>query len=293
MKKSKCYRIVNAVRKILIAASLLLMTSCYSEYLHTDYSIHHGACWNNDRTSTAFITSTLAYRPAKGIATFPGGGIPEYLMEDVGLYIYDTIKHDLHKVADFNDLAGFIGAWRSSWKTKIAYTDSLVYYFVQPVSDWSFYLQSIAKTEEDSTLVYDLKDKYSDPLVFNINTGNIHPVNSSVFISIYNKDREADFMNVHDMISGIPLSELGLHIKSIYPKPDKEYIEETIYLKNTSPVSRRAVIEQIISLLSEKEIMNLLDKMDNYENKLEGLEKQEYERNSKAVYEEISALLIR
>ncbi|MDZ7740165.1 MAG: hypothetical protein U5K32_14110 [Bacteroidales bacterium] len=291
MKKPQCHRIINATKKILIAAALLLMTSCYSEYLHMNYSQHHGATWNNDHTSVAFIISSTAYRPAKGIAAFPDGGIPEYLMEEVGLYVYKPDRQDLYKVTDFNNLAGFIGTHRSSWNTRLAYTDSLVYVSAQPASDWSFYLESIAKTEEDSTLIYDLKDKYSDPFVYNINTGQKRAVESSVFTTLYNKDRKADFMNVHDMISGIPLSELGLHIKSIYPKSDREYIEETIYLKNTSPVSRRAVIEQIISQLSEKEIRGLLDKMDKYKNKLEGPEKQEYERISKAVYEEIMALL--
>ncbi|MDZ7737890.1 MAG: hypothetical protein U5K32_02235, partial [Bacteroidales bacterium] len=267
------------------------MTSCYSEYLHMNYSLHHGATWNKDHTSVAFIITKLAYRPAKGMAAFPDGGIPEYLMEELGLYVYNTDKQYLEQVADFNDLATLIGPHRSSWKTKIAYTDSLIYVLVRPASDWSFYLESIAKTEEDSTLVYDLKDKYSDPFVYNINTGQKRPVESSVFTTVYNKDREADFMELHNKISVIPLSELGLHIKSIYPKSDREYIEETIYLKNTSPVSRRAVIEQIISQLSEKEIRGLLDKMDKYKNKLEGPEKQEYERNSKAVYEDIRALL--
>ena len=289
--KLQHHTIIKPLKKVLIAASLLLMTSCYSEYLHMDYSIHHGACWNNDHTGIAFITSSLAYRPAKGIATFPGGGIPEYLMEDVGLYIFDTGKQDLYKVTDFNDLAGFIGARRSSWKTRIAYTDSLVYYFVQPVSDWSFYLESIAKTGKDSLLVYELKDKYANPFVFNTGTGKLSTADSSVFSSVYNKDRTADFMDLHDRISEVPLSELGLHIKSIYPKPDREYIEETIYLKNSSPLSRRAVIEQVITPLSEKEISKLLEKMDNYKNRLEGPEREEYERNSKAVYEEIKILI--
>ncbi len=291
MKKPQCHRIINRVKKILIAALLLLMTSCYSEYLHMNYSQHHGATWNNDHTSVAFIISSAAYRPAKGIAAFPDGGIPEYLMEEVGLYVYNPDKKDLHKVADFNDLAGFIGTQRSSWNTRLAYTDSLVYVLARSVSDWSFYLESTAKTKEDSMRVYDLKEKFSDPFVYNINTGQKHAVDSSVFNSVYNEDREADFMTVHDMITGIPLSELGMNIKSIYPKSDRDYIEETIYLKNTSPVSRRAVIEQIISQLSEKEIRSLLDKMDKYKNRLEGPDREKYERNSKAVYEEIRALL--
>ncbi|NMB52909.1 MAG: hypothetical protein GX999_11315, partial [Bacteroidales bacterium] len=77
----------------------------------------------------------------------------------------------------------------------------------------------------------------------------------------------------------------------IYPKSDREYIEETIYLRNPSSQTRRAVIEQIIAKLSKAEIELLLEKMDAYKNRLEGLKKTEYEFYSKDTYEQIKALL--
>ena len=87
------------------------------------------------------------------------------------------------------------------------------------------------------------------------------------------------------------MADWGLMVKDIYPKPDNEYIEETIYLRNGSSVTRRAVVEQIIAKMSKQEIKELLKNMDEYKNSLEGLKRTEYEIYSKDTYEKIQELL--
>jgi hypothetical protein len=76
---------------------------------------------------------------------------------------------------------------------------------------------------------------------------------------------------------------LHLDIMKINPKPENSYVEETIYLKNGSPITRRAGIEQIISKLSKDKIRELIDEMDTYKKSLEGIELTEYEIYSKDI----------
>ena len=79
--------------------------------------------------------------------------------------------------------------------------------------------------------------------------------------------------------------------QDIYSKSDKDYIKETIFLKNTSSLSRQAVIEQIIAKQSKQKIKGLLREMEEYKNSLDGSEKTEYEIHSEDVYKKIKALL--
>ncbi len=276
---------------VIIISLLILTSSCHSDYVQLDYKLHHGACWNDQHTRIALIVSTCAYRPARGLARFPDGGVPEYLHEKVTLYVLDTAKHLLMEFVDFADLTDLIGYSRSSWKTRIAFTDSLLYCSVSPVSDWNMYLEHTSTSKEDSLTVYGLKDRFSRPFAIDEKTGEVKNVNSAVFNYVYRKEKEADFMTVHGLLSEIPLSALGLVIKDIYPKPDREYIEETIYLRNRSALSRRAVIEQIISQMSNEELRGLLKKMNEYMNSLEGQEKEEYKMHSKKVYEKIRKMM--
>ena len=91
-------------------------------------------------------------------------------------------------------------------------------------------------------------------------------------------------------LDDVPLSYLGLVIQDIYPKTDKQYVRETIYL-DIPATTRRAVVEQIISKMDKQEIKAILNKMDEYKISLEGLEKTEYEIYSKETYESIQELL--
>lgn len=269
---------------------LLLLTSCYSEYLHLDYSLHHGACSNHDDTRVAFVVSKCAYRPAKGMARFPDGGTPDYLLEETSLYIFDRQKHEVRKLVDFDDLSELLGCHRSSWKFKLTYTDSLVYYSVSPVMEWQWYMKE-ADTHQDSQRVSILREKYSRPFVFNEKEMKPAPTDSSSFVPLHQKAHKVDFTKFNHQLKQLPLSELGLVVQDIYPKTDKDYIKETIFLKNTSSLTRQAVIEQIISKLSKQNIKGLLREMEEYKNSLEGIEKTEYQIHSEDVYKEIKTLL--
>jgi plastocyanin len=236
------------------------------------------------------MASKCAYRPAKGIARFPDGGTPDYLLEKTTLYIYDRQKHEVKKLVDFDDLSELLGCHRSSWESKLTYTDSLVCYRVSPVMEWQWYMKE-AETQQDSQRVSILREKYSRPFVFNPKTMKIAHTDSSSFVSAHQKAHEVDFTEFNHRLKEAPLSELGLVVQDLYPKSDEDYIQETIFLKNTSSLTRQAVIEQIISKLSKQKIKGLLRAMEAYKNNLEGLEKTEYEIHSEDVYKEIKALL--
>jgi len=282
---------MRKVKLVLMAGVLLLLTGCYSDYVHLDYSLHHGARYNNDSSKIAFVLSKMAYRPAKGMAAMPDGGIPEYLLEEVTIYTLDTASKKIKRVADLDDIAGYTGAYRSSFRIQLSWADPLLYYTAAPVSDWSFYLEHAANNEEDSLAIKELMDKYSKPLVVNTATGKMGRTDTASFAAALEKSSPADFMKLSNILKGIPLAELGLQIRLIYPKADNKYIEETIYLENTSPLSRRAVVEQVIPGLSPDEIRQLLDEMDKYQESLEGQERDEYRRKADELREMIRALL--
>jgi|UPI00031D204F hypothetical protein len=77
-------------------------------------------------------------------------------------------------------------------------------------------------------------------------------VDSASFNSAYEKRNEIDFTNFNNQLKKVPLAERGFVINDIYPKSNREYIEETIYLKNDSYLARRAVVEQIIEFAKRK-----------------------------------------
>jgi len=268
---------------IIVTVSLsLLMSSCYTEYISLDYKIKHGAMWNNDHTQIVFFVSKKAYKAPKGIARFPDGGISKTIYSEVGLYVFDPDNKNLYKALTFD-------SFPSSKRVKIAHTDYLVYYHF--IIDWEYRLQ-FAKTGADSQRVYRLREEYAKPFVFNTKTREISNVDTSTFSKVYQKNNKVDYMTLHHQISEVPLSELGLIIKEIYPKPDKDYINDFIYSsKGGSRLTKRAIAEQIISKLSKEEIRDILKRIDDHKNSLNGFERKSFEINSEDKYELLKKLL--
>jgi len=293
MKKCYLYFKATVTVKMLTVAMAFLLTSCYSGYLSINYEVHSGAVWNDKHTHVAFVASKTAWRSAKGIARFPDGGRSLYLLEDVGLYVFDYENKLLDELISFNELAGCIGTNRTRWKVKLILTDTVLYYSVSPLPGWDREIDHPRSTENSQPLA-SLKEKYKLHYAFNMFTKTEITIDSTVFNNLFAESKDAyscDLTLLNKQLAKIPLADWGLKPQEIYPKPDRKYIEETIYLRNTSSQTRRAVIEQIIARLSKSEIELLLKKMDDYKNSLEGLKKTEFELYSKDSYEQIKALL--
>ena len=291
----KCYLNIKAifVIKILTISMAFLFTSCHSGYLSIGYQVYPGAVWDNKHTKVAFIASKTAYRSAKGITRFPDGGIPRYLLSDVGLYVFDYENKILDELISFNELAGWLGPYSSKWDVKLVLTDTMVYYLLAPVPDWNWQIEQ-ARNPENSQLMASLKERYKQAHAFDMYAKNDKVIDSTTFNNLFAESKDVyscDLTLLNKQLAEIPLTNWGLKLDEIYPKSDREYIEETIYLRNPSSQTRRAVIEQIIAKLSKTEIELLLEKMDAYKNRLEGLKKTEYEFYSKDTYEQIKALL--
>jgi hypothetical protein len=279
--------------KLLFMAVVFIMTSCHSEYVYLDYEVHHGSMWNNEHTNIAFLASKTAYRSATGIAKFPDGGKPDYLLNDVGLYVFNPENQQLTKLIAFNELTELFGTARVMWSSEIVFADTAIYYRLLPTMKWDWYLKK-AKNARDSLLIFSLKEKCTHTYSFNINEKKMIEIDSLSFITFYEKRIElnkADLDELYKKLSEVPLADWGLVVKEIYPKPDYDYIMETIYMRNHSPKTRRAVVEQIIAKMNEQEIKDLLKKMDEYKNSLEGSKKMEFEIYSKDIYERIQDLL--
>jgi hypothetical protein len=169
----------------------------------------------------------------------------------------------------------------------------MVYYLLAPVPDWDWQIGQ-ARTPENSQLIASLKERYKQAHAFDMYAKNDKVIDSTAFNNLFAESKDVyscDLTLLNKQLAEIPLTNWGLKLDEIYPKSDREYIEETIYLRNPSSQTRRAVIEQIIAKLSKAEIELLLEKMDAYKNRLEGLKKTEYEFYSKDTYEQIKALL--
>jgi len=271
IQKSKCFYLLGL---------LLILTSCHTKYVSLDYKIKHGAMWNNEQTQIAFFVSKKAYRAPKGIARFPDGGISKTVFNEVSLYLFDPENKILSEALTFD-------SFPSAESIKIAFTDSLIYYFF--VMDWEYHLY-FAKTEADSQRVFDSKEKYAMPFVFNKNSRELNNVDTFTFSTVYREEKKVDYMTLHNQVSEMPLSELGMIIQEIYPKPDKEYINDFLSSEGNH-LTRRAIAEQIISKLSKEEIRDILKKLDDYKNSLEGFEKEQFEFFSADRYELLKKLL--
>ncbi|MFO7790178.1 MAG: hypothetical protein R6V32_06365, partial [Bacteroidales bacterium] len=251
-----------------IISLMCFLSSCHSDYIVLDYNLHHGACYNQDSSQIAAIISSRAYFKPSGISRFPDGGRSKYVFEKTGLYMLDLEAQNLTLAVDFSDLTDLIGSYRSSWKTRFTFKDNAVYYQVSPVSDWDFILSYAAKNEKDSSRIQALQEKYDKHYVYDAAGAETDIVDTSLFASCYKQKIEADFSKVNEYLKQIPLSDFGLVLNNIHPKPDKKYIEETIYLKNKSKKTRRAVIEQIISTMEDEEMRDLLDKIEKHKSQL-------------------------
>lgn len=238
--------------------------------------------WNNDHSRIAFFLSKKAYRAPKGIARFPDGGISKIIFSEVGLFVFDPQTKHLYEALTFE-------SFPSARSIKIAYTDDRIYYHF--IIDWEYRLQ-FAKTEADSQKVYQLKKKYDKPFVFNTKTREVTNVDNSTFLKVYKKDNKVDYMTLHNQIAQVPLSQLGLVLNEIHPKSDKDYIKDFIYSsKGGNRLTRRAIAEQIISKLSKEEIRDILKRIDDHKNSLDGLERKRFEIYSKDKYNLVNKLL--
>ena len=113
------------MKNILIKQSLFigmafLLTSCHSRYIYLDYEVHYGPTWNSEHDCIAFVASKTAFRSATGIARFPDGGLSEYLLKDVGLYVFYPESNQLIQMINFYDQIGLLGTSRLNWDIEIA-----------------------------------------------------------------------------------------------------------------------------------------------------------------------------
>ena len=275
---------------LLYGGLLILFTACHTDYLHLNYEASYGCYSDAKETEIAFVLSTSAYRAAKGISKLPDGGSPKYLLRSMGLFILDTNNNHLTNLVSFNDLIYRNFNIPTSIKTKITVVDSCIYYHITPITKWDTYLKW-CKNSVDSSHIYSLKEKYQKHYKVRRHDKQIFLVDSMEFIAAFLKKNPYSLTKLNKILDDVPLNKMGLQIMNIYPKSQEKYIEETIYLKNESALSRRAVVEQIVSKLSKDEIKLLLKKMDIYNNSLDGYEKTKYEEYSKETYKQIQALL--
>ncbi|TCO10990.1 hypothetical protein [Natronoflexus pectinivorans] len=270
---------------------MMLFASCHSKQVSLNFSTHHGACWNSDSTKIAVIISSTAFRRPEGISRFPDGGRVKHEFKKTALYIYSLEDKSLLKVDDFSDLANIIGTNRSKWRGRIDFRDSIIYYQIEPVIEWDFLKHLAANNVDKLMLIPELKEKYTQTFQYKIVSGEIMPADTNAVKGLFENTRQANLTQLNQKLNDVPVSQMGLVLRDFHQKPERKLINETIFLQNKSALTRRAVFEQIISELSNEELKSVLNRMDNHQSRLTGLEKERYEKASKELYENIKALL--
>ena len=264
-----------------MAAVLIFLISCHSNYVHLDYELSHDpnpVYQYDDSSKIAFITSQKAYLRATGISAFPDGGQSKVIYKKTGLYIIDT---ENEKLIHLMEISGTPYLYSD---TKLAFIDDLVYYNCEIDTSKSI----------DSVKVLSFKNKYVKCFSINVNTKEINKIDTAEFNALFQNNKfKCSLTALSKELRKISLAELGLVMQNIYPKSEEAYIEELIYAKSDGTVSTRAIIEQIISKLDKQEIEAILEEMEEHKNSLDGWDKvyekgkYEYylEETSKAIQE--------
>jgi hypothetical protein len=173
---------------------------------------------------------------------------------------------------------------RIRWNSQIFIHDSVIYYHVSPITDWSVYLNK--KHNKNPSQINKLKEKYSNSYyAFHLNNHAIKTIESEHFKKLFTKcqERNLSLAEIYTQVSEVPLVQWGLNVQEIFPKSNDEYITETIYLRNECQLTRRAVCEQIIAEMETDQIRALINDMEAYKTQLKGLNRKEYEIYSQKI----------
>jgi uncharacterized protein YqfB (UPF0267 family) len=265
-----------------MAGLSFFLMSCHSNHVHLEYETSNDpnpVFQYSDSNRIAFISTQRAYLRATGISAFPDGGQSKDIYKKTGIYIINIENKKLTHLLDI-----------SSPPLSYLYTDTELLY----IDNFVYYNYEIDTSKSiDSARIASLK-KYVKCISVNTKTKEVTSIDKDDFVSLSQKHKKkCTLTELNNKLNKIPLTEFGLVIQDIYPKSDKEYIEELIYAKSDGKVSNRAIIEQIISKLDKQEINTILNRMDEYKNSFEGLDevyekaKYEYylEETSKAIQE--------
>lgn len=279
---------------ILMLVLLFIANGCYSEYVTMRFDSFHSATWDRDSTRVAVVISSRAWRAPEGITRFPDGGQTKRVLRKVALYLFDPGQMKIQKVADFTDLAEVIGSSRAVWRSDLAFNDTQLYFYVNMVHDWDNYLAMRSRLAEDSLRIREVQAKYSHYFVYDMNSGEVTQLELEEYDGEGKYSQSASLTWLNGQLRKLPKADIGLRINDVqqnYSRSDRDFVEETIYMKNPSSLTRQAVFEQIISNLEKEEIRYLLRKMKLHKNRLREPESERYWRRAEGLYRQMEELL--
>jgi hypothetical protein len=265
----------------LLLILVALLSSCrYSNNISLGVSFSEVVSDFTDSTKIAFISSQKAYRSAVGLAAFPDGGQSKYVYKANGLYVFDGGEDALIYLKDLTKPIN--PPWYARPNPRLVLKDNLLYY-----NCTLNILKSI-----DSLELIAIKKVFVECFSIDINTKKISPVDTLLFNELYSKYRISPAIGMLNRAKAHPLAEWGLILNEIYPKTDKQYIEYLIYGKNGGNAeTNRAIIEQIVATKSKEEIKDIMRRMEDYKNSLEGYDKAKYEIGMEDAFKNIRKLL--
>jgi hypothetical protein len=252
-------KIITYGQFVLLVFIAFTLSGCHSNYVMLSYNIKSEGVWNRAKTEIIFVGQVKAYQKASGISSIPDGGQVKILYNKVNLYNYYPASNKLSILADLTDLPRsnyFAGSFFSK--------DSLVYY---------------------------------EHYVINIRSGEIAKIDSAVFLLLKKNisgNEGISSYNLKKKIANVQISEWGLKLQEILPKSDDAYINDLIHWeKGGSTITRKAIIEQIITKKSKKDIMEILIKMEEYGDNFDGYEKSLFEKSFEESKQYLNEILIK
>lgn len=163
---------------------------------------------------------------------------------------------------------------------------------------WSINLDT---GEDHPIMILSIRDEYPPSLywrdeemiwILNGKEGNLLNVASGEFTGSREKSqidlRVVEQGEIKELTESVSFREWGLDLSKIWPRKQKEYIEDIIRLHGNLNY-RKAILEEIGDDLEAKDIEKILDRMTDYQNSLDGTDKMNYEIFS----EETKDLLIK
>jgi len=107
----------------------------------------------------------------------------------------------------------------------------------------------------------------------------------------FDRSMEISISDIKKFTKNITYPEWGIKLQKCCPKTKKEIIEALVSTHKGNENYQTAILQEIENKLSKNDVNNLLKLINEKTKKLEGTEKERYQRNSKKTVEYLKKLL--
>lgn len=137
---------------------------------------------------------------------------------------------------------------------------------------------------KDETSIWIITGK--DGKLLNLPSGDLTALQEELEMDL----RKVGQGEIRELTEWVSFREWGLDLAQVLPRKRKEYIRDIVRL-NGNLNYRKAIIEEIGQDLEVTDIEKIMDQMTDYQNRLDGVEKMNYEIFSEETVDLLKKLL--